>query len=509
MVTTARIEQWIKQCDGAMAFSFYAMIYFLPISIALCEIFTSLAFIIWLLKRGAVFYQRLRETTTDGAHCSFCQRIKLFLRSFKPIANPLNIPIALFLLFNFISMLLSQHRMVSIEGFLGKTLQNSFLYFNFIECINSRGRFKIFFRVFFVSIVLISVNGIYQYFVGHEFIHGSSFDGRISSSFRHANDYAAYLVVVSLILLGSVFSLFAFGKKAVSGQEFFVSRRSALFCLSLFVLTSFSLGLTYSRGAWLGFLFAMLYLSWRRRNLTFFNLLIIIVFFGIFYPQLKSYRHVELWGDSWIEVVKTPQQPTTLESALAPTGSSLGPSEGTLSEPSLETESLLPPTQAVIVKEQRRASFFGDIKEIFLLQVSQMNASGRRAYWQEAIHMIRDYPVFGVGINAYSLVAPRYKITWGGYPHNCYLQMLVEIGIVGFLPFLWILFRIFRVGIIHESRVQDPSLVLILVGAMSGFLGFLVHSSVDTNFYSVQLGSLMWLMMGLITVIREVGSRTA
>ena len=137
--------------------------------------------------------------------------------------------------------------------------------------------------------------------------------------------------------------------------------------------------------------------------------------------------------------------------------------------------------------------------------VRAVGGSGRGGYWREAFHMIKDYPVFGVGVNTYSVVAPGYKINWGGYPHNCYLQMIVEIGILGFLTFLWIIFRV--LGEIRErARIRDDSIKMLLAGTLAGFTGFLVHSFFDTNFYSVQLGSLMWITMGMITAIRQVGT---
>ena len=494
-----RLEKLIGWCDKAMAFSFYALIYFLPISIALTEIFSTLALLFWFFKRGTFCCMELRRDSAGGPRRSFAHYILFFFKSFQPVSSHLTIPVAIFLFFNFVSMLLSKHHVVSLEGFLGKTLQNIFIYFNFIECANSKKRLKIFLRVFFFSAALVSISGIYQYFIGQEFILGNMFEGRISSSLRQANDFAGYLVMVVPILLSVAFlGLEATRKKMKNGgiaiQPFF-SRTEVAMATILFVLAIICLGLTYSRGAWIGFLVAVLFLSFQRQKAVFLNFIVLILFFGIFYPQLREYRSVNLFNDvASKENARKYASPNIKRISGEQAGLGAVSASG-------DQGKLIPGRIKFL---QETGDFlhgqWGKIVNI----MRSFGGSGRGGYWREAFHMIRDYPVFGVGVNAYSVVAPGYKISWGGYPHNCYLQMIVEIGILGFLSFLWILFRVFRGGI-EKTQIQDDSMKMLLAGVLSGFAGFLVHSFFDTNFYSVQLGNLMWLVMGLITAIRHIG----
>ncbi len=218
----SRAQKFVMWCDKSMVFSFYALVYFLPISIALTEIFTVTALISYLVKRSAAFCAGMkvgsacsdRGRTTGWHQASLPIKAWNFLKAFQPIDNCLNRPVALLLGINFFSIFISRYPSVSFEGFLGKTLQSAFLYFNFIECMNSIKRVKIFLIVLFVSGSLICVNGLYQYFVVYEFIRGHIFDGRISSSLLQANDFAAYLVVVTPVLFCLVVS------------KIFISRRN-------------------------------------------------------------------------------------------------------------------------------------------------------------------------------------------------------------------------------------------------------------------------------------------
>lgn len=476
-------EKFILWCDKAMAFSFYALIYFLPISIALSETFTALALIWYLLKRATIFLVDLKGKDLSWLSLSFSKNpILFFLKRFKPIDNHLNIPVTLFLVVSFISAVLSQRSSVSWSGFLGKTLQSAFIYFNFIECINSKKRLKIFLSVFFVSCTLVCINGIYQSIMGKGFIFGHEHIDRVRSSFRHANDFGAYLIIVIPVLLGAVLTFVGdrYGREKESFGKPLITGRDTVLCVALLIVSLTCLGLTYSRGAWMGFLFAVLFFSAFKRKFIFVECVIIILFFSIFYPRLIQGRAVNFLQDSVKKTVK-------IEAEVLPIA--------------------LNPDQA---GEGNRKSFFEINRNKIIKIFNNVGGSGRKRYWQEAISMIKDYPVFGVGINAYSLVAPRYKGNsdgwrgWGGYPHNSYLQMTAEIGFVGITAFLWILFVLFRDSLRALRQIDTQANKILFFGFLTGLLGFLIHSFFDTNFYSVQLGSLLWIIMGVIIAFQKI-----
>jgi len=134
----------------------------------------------------------------------------------------------------------------------------------------------------------------------------------------------------------------------------------------------------------------------------------------------------------------------------------------------------------------------------FIAFQNLLGSFGRGTYWHEAMSVIAAKPVFGFGLNTYSIVVRRFKEGWGGYPHNCYLQMTAELGIVGLSAFLWIFVRLYRTFFQALQRTIDLEIRALLVGTAAGLTGFLIHSAFDTFFYSVQLGAMMWLIMGLL-----------
>ena len=432
-----------------MAFSFFALIYFLPISIALAEIFTAAALFFYLLKRGGMFYGESKKSLPERTKTPLWKKGYELLKAFKPIKNCLNWPIAVLLLYHFASIFLSQHPRVSFEGFMGKSLQSAFLYFNFIECINSKKRLKIFLTTLLVSCFLICTNGYYQYFAGHGFIHGHSYQGGMASSLRQANDFAAYLLVVIPVIFGLFVTGFQSQKqteaRGPSDSLSFYFGKMKLVTFVVFAFAMVCFGLTYSRGAWIGFVFSLAILGMTNRKVFLPSVLVIATFLLIFFPGMMKKR--------------------------SPVNS--------------------------IDRSRWENSREGYIRFF------QWN-NNRLGYWKRASSIIKDYPVFGSGLNTYSLVSQRYTSGWGGYPHNSYLQLTSETGLVGISVFLWMLIMLFRCSFRAMKRIEVQSQKILLLGCSAGLLGFLIHSFFDTSFYSVQLGSLLWVTIGLVVAIQKI-----
>jgi putative inorganic carbon (HCO3(-)) transporter len=142
-------------------------------------------------------------------------------------------------------------------------------------------------------------------------------------------------------------------------------------------------------------------------------------------------------------------------------------------------------------------------KDIPLTKIFDLTDAGsidRKGLWTIAWNMIKAKPIFGQGIGAFMHNFRKYNtigyIHGVSYAHNCYLQLAAEIGIVGLLAFLWIIIRLFRVSL--KKILEAPNGIdYLLLGFISGLAAFLIHSSVETNFYSGDIGTLFWLLLGL------------
>lgn len=161
----------------------------------------------------------------------------------------------------------------------------------------------------------------------------------------------------------------------------------------------------------------------------------------------------------------------------------------------------------VILPQEAKVNLRIDSKEL-------VGASTWRSeIWQDSLGMIARKPFWGHGLNTYMIVFQEFRRKLDGmfyygptYAHNCYIQMAAEIGIFGLAAFLWIMIRLFKLTIqkMNKSKCLDARLKELMLGLLSGVLAFLIHSFFDTNFYSLQLSVLFWLMTGLLMSVHKL-----
>lgn len=122
--------------------------------------------------------------------------------------------------------------------------------------------------------------------------------------------------------------------------------------------------------------------------------------------------------------------------------------------------------------------------------------SDRFRYWLAAWKMINEHPFFGMGVGTFmanfSKFLPDCNVS---YAHNCYLQIWAETGIFALFSFMGFIVSFVYLGIKRFIVYKD----FLLLGLLSGVIGFLVHSFFDTNLYSLRLAILFWVWVGLIS----------
>ena len=132
-------------------------------------------------------------------------------------------------------------------------------------------------------------------------------------------------------------------------------------------------------------------------------------------------------------------------------------------------------------------------------------AYGRLPHLRVAYNLIQEHPVFGVGLNVYTEVAPRFDTTpqqimaqWQAPVHNLYAFLIAEIGLSGFLWMLLFWVAVVR-GVWPAVWAADPLLRSVGLGLLMGMLAFLVHGQFDyvlwTHFTA------FWFVCGLMVAV--------
>ncbi|MBI3314513.1 MAG: O-antigen ligase family protein [Candidatus Omnitrophica bacterium] len=445
----------IARMDCLIRGSFYVLILCLPVSIALVESFSGFAIFFFAIKRVLI-------TCSKGT-----RGFKALMEVVRPPASFLDRPLGFFIAAVVLSVVFSQHHHLSVVAFVGKTLQGLYVYSAFLEVFTDAGSVDNFIFVWFASALITGSSGLFQYFFGHDFLRNTALVGnRVSSSLRHANDLGAYIVAVCPLLLVLLLHWKAFCMQSDSNIKGFGDKPSwwvGVFLFAACVVLVVCLGLTFSRASWVAFFAAIVLVGLYKRKNIFIVFLIIMGFIMLFTPIMVKTRDVSLIMDDVL--VQTQNINQTAKD------------------------------HGILSKEYIQAILNSAVRQ---------SGKGRSLYWREALGIIDDYPVFGAGLNTYSRVAPAYKVSWGGYPHNSYLQIAAELGLVGLGVFLWMLWTLFRGSFRCINRMPVGYLRCVLIGTLAGLFAYLVQSFFDTTFYSVQLSMLLWIMMALAVAVQKI-----
>jgi hypothetical protein len=153
---------------------------------------------------------------------------------------------------------------------------------------------------------------------------------------------------------------------------------------------------------------------------------------------------------------------------------------------------------------------------------SNTNVEMRKFTWQIAFTMFRTNPILGVGADNFGInVTEARRIFRGMSPnhppseiaedylieraHTEYLQILAELGLVGFLLFC-IPFVIFKLQLLQYLRRRKWKITPFAAAAVGGLAAFAVSSlSSSFSFRSIQNGVVFFIVFGLL--IRRVTGR--
>jgi hypothetical protein len=127
----------------------------------------------------------------------------------------------------------------------------------------------------------------------------------------------------------------------------------------------------------------------------------------------------------------------------------------------------------------------------------------RLAHWEAALGMVRDYPLLGVGIGNYVPVYPAYALPgWDdplGHAHNYYLHVAAETGVLGLAAYVLYLLAAFR----HNWRAlgaRSGNWQAMALGILGVLTAFVVHSVFD-NLHVHGMNMHLAMLLGLVYVL--------
>jgi O-antigen ligase/tetratricopeptide (TPR) repeat protein len=144
-------------------------------------------------------------------------------------------------------------------------------------------------------------------------------------------------------------------------------------------------------------------------------------------------------------------------------------------------------------------SFVGERFDLAVVQGQDL--SQRPAVWKDTLDMIRDFPVFGVGLGCWPEIFPHYqRPPWSSFfsrkVENDYLQLIAETGIAGLALFIWFAFAVVRKFKNAALRLSVRQLPL-YAGLLAGLAALAVHEVFDFSFQTPANAFLATILLGL------------
>lgn len=146
----------------------------------------------------------------------------------------------------------------------------------------------------------------------------------------------------------------------------------------------------------------------------------------------------------------------------------------------------------------------------FDLADSQTTIRGRLSIFTDTLKMLKDHPIFGNGLGGYHYLFRG--TTLEIYPHDMWLTLWVEVGLLGLIAF-----AIIFVGLLYRGWRAFPQATgfyrPVLWGALGGLVLWAVHGLVDSPYWKNDMSLEFWILAALelvaIRAVRQPASRVS
>lgn len=117
------------------------------------------------------------------------------------------------------------------------------------------------------------------------------------------------------------------------------------------------------------------------------------------------------------------------------------------------------------------------------------SAAARVEAWERIFEKWKKRPFLGYGVTGVGLVDTQYP------------RVLGEVGIIGFLVFIWLIIAIFSHGFYAFNNIEDDWARGLTLGFLAGFIGLLIHSFSANTFIIVRIMEPFWFLTAIVIML--------
>lgn len=133
--------------------------------------------------------------------------------------------------------------------------------------------------------------------------------------------------------------------------------------------------------------------------------------------------------------------------------------------------------------------------------MSDSSTAYRFSVWISSLRIAGDYWLSGIGLGAgaFERVYQKYALNGAGFAlhsHNFYIQLVVEMGILGIILFAFIMISTYRKIIsIKNKNSSNKNIALAMGGAL---LGYMFQGVAENLWYNYRMILLFWIYLGIL-----------
>jgi O-antigen ligase len=141
--------------------------------------------------------------------------------------------------------------------------------------------------------------------------------------------------------------------------------------------------------------------------------------------------------------------------------------------------------------------FTPNLRYRFLLPFyGEKSAVSRLSLWQTGVKGIKESPIFGLGLKGFATKWDNLNTDPNleekhNLPHNLFLNLWVETGLLGILSFLGIIITSLYIGLKEKTDPYKLGIVLFLTA-------FLVQGQIDNPYFKNDLALVFWLILSFL-----------
>ena len=115
------------------------------------------------------------------------------------------------------------------------------------------------------------------------------------------------------------------------------------------------------------------------------------------------------------------------------------------------------------------------------------------------MELLKDHPMLGAGLSGYPTALKPYHqrtdLEIFQYPHNIFLNIWVEMGLLGLIGFIFLIVTVLRTTIISmHSQAKACGYIVIFV-----LIQMFLHGLVDVPYFKNDLAILTWTLLAIFT----------